>query len=79
MRRMCAVVSLLVATALIGRPAAQVSKGLTDVQGIKVGHHTLTESSFGGSPPRTSYTYRSTSHGKTAAMRTSENTPSETV
>jgi L-aminopeptidase/D-esterase-like protein len=40
---MCAVVSLLVATALIGRPAAQVSKGLTDVQGIKVGHHTLTE------------------------------------
>src|SRR5215207_3038269 len=31
------------------------------------GHHTLTESSsLGGSPPRTSYTYRSTSHGKTA-------------
>jgi hypothetical protein len=27
-------------------------------------------------PPRTSYTYRSTSHGKSAAMRTSENTPS---
>jgi hypothetical protein len=43
-------------------------------------HHTLTElSSLSVSPPRTSYTYRSTSHGKTAAMRTSENTPSETV
>jgi hypothetical protein len=40
------------------------------------GHHKLTESSsLGGSPPRTSYTYRSTSHGKTAAMRTSEKTP----
>ena len=39
--------------------------------------HTLTKSSsLGGLPPRTSYTYRSTSHGKSAAMRTSEDTPS---
>lgn len=37
------VVALALAALLDSRPLAQASKGLTEVAGIKVGHHTLTE------------------------------------